>query len=99
MTTEEQKAISRTQKKIEPRYFMGTTAHHQMGDISRQKDDLFQATGETDLYWVGMWSTGFGFFNVLFPKETSRDLTEAEREHFNSMSIQIGSQPPMKLRV
>lgn len=99
MKTEEQKSIARTQKKIEPRYFMGTKAHHQMGDISREKEDLFQATGETDLYWVGMWSTGFGFFNVLFPKETSRDLTEEERERFNKTYIQIGSMPPIKLKV
>ncbi len=81
------------------KYLIGTKALHQTGDISREKEDLFRASGETEKYWVGMWVTGFGFFNVLFPKETSRELTQEERNYYNTISVQIGSQPPYKLNV
>jgi hypothetical protein len=99
MKTEDQKAEALKQRQIETKYLMGTKAHHQLGDISRQTPDLFRATGETDNFWVGMWVTGFGFFNVLFPKATSRELTQKEREHFNKQYIQIGSGPATKLKV
>jgi hypothetical protein len=80
-------------------YFMGTKAYHQLGDISRDKDDLFHADGETEEFYIGMWVTGYGFFNVCFPKETSRKLTDAEIEKYNKTYIQISNQPPMKLKI
>lgn len=94
----EVRMIAKSQTKIEPKYFIGTTAFHLLGDISRQ-ESLFRASGETDKYWVGMWVEGFGFFDVLFPKESSRELTESEREHYNKTYVQIGSQMPMKLNI
>lgn len=81
------------------KYLMGTKAHHLLGDISREKDDLFHADMETEKFWIGMWVTGFGYFHVCFPKDTSRELTEEEREKYNKMHVQIGSQPPIKLKV
>ena len=84
---------------IEPKYLMGTKAFHQLGEISRNDYNLFQATAETEKYWVGMWATGFGFFHVLFPKETSRELTQEEIEKFNNSAIAIGSNPPIRLKV
>lgn len=99
MNTQDQKSELSKMVEIEPRYLMGTKAYHQLGDISRDEYDLFSAKGETQKYWVGMWTTGFGFFNVLFPKETSRELTKDEVEKYNNTYIQINSQPPIKLEV
>jgi hypothetical protein len=90
--------IASDKQKIEGKYLIGTLAYHQLGEISREPD-LFRADGETKDYWVGMWVTGFGFFDVLFPKDTSRELTDEEKEKYNKMSVQIGSQPPLKLKV
>ena len=84
---------------IKPKFLMGTKAYHQLGDISRSEYDLFSANGETDKFWIGAWITGYGFFNVLFPKETSRELTQEEVEKYNLTYVQIGSQPPVKLNV
>jgi hypothetical protein len=81
------------------RYLMGTKAYHQLGDISRDEPDLFCASAETEKFYIGMWVTGFGFFNVCFPKETSRELTPEEIEKYNKTYIQISSQPPIKLKV
>lgn len=97
-TKNQVKQIASEQKRIDAKYLIGTTAFHLLGEISRDPD-LFRATGETKDYWVGMWVTGFGFFDVLFPKDTSRELTEEEKEKYNKMSVQIGSQPPQKLNV
>ena len=80
-------------------YLMGTKAYHQLGDISRDEPDLFRASGETEDYYIGMWTTGFGFFNVCFPKNTSRKLTNKEVEKYNKTYVQIGSQIPIKLKV
>ena len=80
-------------------YLMGTKAYHQLGDISRDEPDLFRAYDETEKFYIGMWTTGFGFFNVCFPKETSRELTPEEIEKYNKTYIQISSQPPIKLKV
>jgi len=93
------KAITAKMKKIEPHYLMGTEAYHQLGDIGRDEDDLFQAYDETDDYWIGSWVTGYGFFNVCFPKETSRELTPLEVEHWSKQRIQVGSQPSIKLNL
>ena len=78
---------------------MGTKAYHQLGDISRDEDDLFYANGETDDYYIGSWCTGLGFFNVCFPKETSRVLTNEEVKKYNKTYVQLASHPPMKLNV
>ena len=99
MNAQEHKSEVSKMVKIEPRDLMGTKAYHQLGDISRDEYDLFYATGETEKYWVGMWIEGFGYFNVLFPKETSRELTKDEIEKYNNTYVQINSQPPIKLGV
>ena len=99
MNAQEHKSEVLKMFKIEPRYLMGTKAYHQLGDISRDEYDLFCTTAATEKYWVGMWVEGFGFFNVLFPKETSRELTKDEFEKYNNAYIQINSQSPIKLEV
>lgn len=98
MTKQEiQKEVNKMSKV--DKYLMGTKAFHQLGDLDRDKEDLFHADGETDKYYLGMWVTGYGFFNVCFPKETSRELTEEEINKYSKMSVQIGSQPPRKLNI
>lgn len=99
MTAQEIKEQVNNMTKLDGKYLMGTKAFHQLGDISRDEPDLFCASGETDYYYIGMWVTGFGFFNVCFPKETSRELTEEDIEKYNKQYVQIGSQPPIKLNV
>lgn len=100
MEKKEQKIeVSKMIKFPTPKYFMGTKAFHQLGDISRDNFDLFLAIGETENYWIGNWVTGFGFIDVLFPKETSRNLNPAEIEEYNKTYISINSNPAVKLNV
>lgn len=58
----------------------GTTAIHQLGDISRPKGDYFRVESVTAGAYVGNWLTGYGFVGVRFPAESSRSLTEDERQ-------------------
>jgi hypothetical protein len=99
MTSVQHKDIVRSMRKIDHKYMIGTIALHLLGYISRDKGDLCRIYGETDQYFVGTWVTGFGFFDVLFPKETTRELTPEEVTYWNSRSVQIASQPPQKLKV
>jgi hypothetical protein len=99
MTKEEQRNIIETGIPIKPKYMIGTEAYHLLGDISSDKEDLFYTSMEAADYWIGQWVTGFGFINVLFPKKTSRELTDEEIKYWNSRYIQIGSHPLMKMKV
>ena len=78
---------------------MATKAYHQMGDISRDEPQLCFIYSETKDYWVGQWCEGFGFFNVLFPKDTTRYVTKEEVEEFNGRQMYINSRPIGKLEV
>lgn len=81
------------------KYMMATKAMHKLGDISRDDPDICVVFEEDDENYIGNWITGFGFVNVKFPKETTRDLTEEEIEKYDGMGIQIGSGPVVKMRV
>src|SRR4030095_9111600 len=83
-----------------PRHMMATKATHALGDISRDEPDLCVIEREEQHDYVGAWVTGFGFINVRFPKETTRDLTEAEIRLYDGKRVRIGSQPaiPIKIR-
>lgn len=92
--------------------FIGIKAYHMMGDISRDFDgsdinkefnnkeeiveNMFHSSKETDKFYIGAWHTGLGFFDVLFPKETSRPLTDKELKICPEYYGQINSQPPVK---
>lgn len=79
---------------LRSRVLMGTAALGANGsaDISRDEEDYFLVHDHTeddsnydkpmDHFWVGSWITGFGFFNVKFPKATSRPVTDEEWEWF-----------------
>jgi len=81
------------------KYMMATKALHKLGDISRDEEDLCLINSEDNENYIGNWVTGFGFIEVKFPKKTTRPLTKDEIETYNSMHIQIGSQPPVKLNI
>jgi len=81
------------------KYMIGTTAIHKMGDISREEGDLCYIHEIGKDYYVGNWVTGYGFIRVLFPKETTRGLTQEEKDYWNGRGVQIGSQPAFPLKV
>ncbi len=62
---------------------MATAAHHMCGSISRKEDLCIVSREFTHLVhgpcYVGNWCSGLGFFNVMFPKATTRDLTDDEQ--------------------
>jgi len=69
---------------------MATKADHEFaGDISRDEPDLCCVGAETDHFYIGNWVEGLGFVDVVFPKETTRELTDAEKEHYNGKHIGI----------
>lgn len=70
------------------RYLMATAATHVLGDLSRPEPSLAIVYGETATDWIGEWATGFGYINVTFPKDTSRELTDDERAHFSTQVLE-----------
>lgn len=84
---------------VMPCYMMATKASHKLGDLSRDDEDLCRIEKDDGSDYIGSWVTGFGFFNVKFPKETTRALTNAEIKKYNKKYVQIGNQPAMRLNV
>jgi hypothetical protein len=70
-----------------PKYLMATVASHQLGDLSRESADLCYALSETDTHYIGSWVFGLGFFNVKFPKTSTRELTEQERLTYDGLKL------------
>ena len=81
------------------KHMMATKAFHKLGDISSDEPDLCHVYDQDGENYYGMWVTGFGFFDVRFPKETTRDLTNDEIKYYNSKRIQINNQPSVPLHV
>ncbi len=69
---------------MSPHYMMATKAEHRLGDLSEDEPTLCFVDGEEGDYYTGSWVEGFGFFNVKFPKATTRELTEEEIKLQNS---------------
>ncbi|MCK9596729.1 hypothetical protein M0R19_06055 [Candidatus Pacearchaeota archaeon] len=78
---------------------MATKAIHKLGDISSNKPDIFHIRGVRESYYLGEWLTGFGFMEVKFPKETTRDLTKEEIEYYNTRSIHFSNGASYKLNI
>ena len=84
---------------ITPKILVGSMAYHQLGDISREwgmdipykhgTPEYFYAQKETEHYYIGSWAEGFGFFNVVYPKNTTRELTQEELEYYNTLRFGI----------
>ena len=81
------------------KYMMATKATHKLGDISRDGEDLCFIYSEDNENYIGNWVTGFGFFDVKFPKKTTRSLTPEEIENYNTQYIQRADLPPVPLKV
>jgi hypothetical protein len=75
-------------------FAIATKAIHMLGDISRDEPDLCRIYDADEDNYYGMWETGFGFVDVQFPKETTRQLTKEEVEHYTGTSIAINNNPP-----
>lgn len=88
-------------------YMIATKAIHKLGDISRDYGEQLEERGENLCYankedeenYIGSWVTGFGFIEVKFPKQTTRKLTQEEITYFNTKSVQISNQLPIKLNI
>ena len=76
---------------------MATKAIHKLGDLSRKKENICIITDEDNDNYIGMWVTGYGFFDIKFPKSSTRELTPEEIEKYKSMYVQISDQYPVKL--
>lgn len=76
------------------KYRMATKAYHKLGEISSSIPDLCRVYNEDEDNFYGMWVTGLGFFNVRFPKETTRKLTEEEKEHYIGKMLSINNNLP-----
>jgi len=81
------------------KYMMATKAIHKLGDISSDTPDLCQISSEDKENYIGMWVEGLGFFNVKFPKGTTRELTDEEIDKYNKLYYAINKQPSYKLEI
>lgn len=70
-----------------PKYMMATKAFHQLGEISSTEPDICVVHKEEGDSYVGNWVYGLGFVGVKFPKDTTRELTEAEVQHYNGQRL------------
>ncbi len=86
-------------KKIPNRYMVATKAIHELGDISDNSPKLCSIHGEDEKNFIGEWVTGFGFLNVKFPKETTRELTPEEIYECDGEMIAINSSYYYTLRI
>lgn len=82
-----------------PRYMIGTTAIHKLGDISRPDGDLCIIHARAGRDYIGQWVTGFGFVEVRFPMTTTRRLTPAEKMRWNGKRIGINGSWSYKLKI
>lgn len=71
------------------KYMMATKAIHLLGDISSDEPDLCEIHSEDNENYIGNWVTGAGFIDVKFPKATTRELTEEERQRFHGKMVGI----------
>lgn len=72
-----------------PCYMKATTAIHKMGNISREEEDYCYVKEQNDEGYLGSWVEGYGFINVLFPFETTRELTDEEQDFVDKQRIVI----------
>ncbi len=88
------------QKQVEfPTYMMGTKAYHQLGEVSRASPDICYVEKLQSGHYYGSWVTGYGFFNVKFPVETTRELTEMEIVYYRNHNYQISNHSHFKLNL
>lgn len=80
--------ILKKNKKKQPRkfkkpfYMMGTQAFIRFGSLSRNTPNLCLINKEDEDNFIGRWVFRSFFFNVRFPKNTTRELTDEERDKY-----------------
>lgn len=74
------------------RYMMATAAYHQLDDISCDTPNLCEIDSEDEENYIGNWVEGFGFVEVRFPKTTTRELTDNEKNYHNGRTLMMGTQ-------
>jgi len=84
-------------------YMIATEANHQMGELHREfgemsVENLCFVTKETEDHYIGAWITGYGFFNVMYPKKSTRRLTKEEVEYFRTKSVRLANYTPVQLK-
>ena len=77
----------------------GTPAIHKLGDIGREKDDLFIVDREEGETLIGRWLEGLGFFDVRVPADRTRKLTRAEADSYHGRIGFIGNTPAGELEI
>lgn len=80
-------------KEVTHKHMMATKAMHKLGDISSDIPDICLVYAEDGDDWIGHWVCGYGFFDVRFPKSTTRDLTEEEIKKYNGQNMAINNTP------
>lgn len=78
---------------MKAKYMMATKAIHLLGDISREEADICIIREEDADNYIGEWVTGFGFVEVKFPKDSTRDLTAEEVAKYHGMVITLAGRP------
>lgn len=81
------------------KHMMATTAIHKLGDISSDEPDICLIYAEDGDDWIGQWVFGLGFFDVRYPKSTTRELTKEEIEQYGGVNMAINSTPIGKLEI
>ena len=71
------------------KYMMATKAYHQLGDISNETPDLCIITSEDKDNYYGSWKFGLGFMGVKFPKTSTHELSQEEKNRWNGELYQI----------
>lgn len=81
------------------KHMMGTKAYHKLGEISRDEPDLCHIYDQDDENWYGTWVEGFGFFDVRFPKDATRDLTQKEIDHYQGLNYVLAGNNLGKMKL
>lgn len=81
-------------------HMMATKAYHKMGNVSSGTADICFIYSEIDdEFYVGNWVFGFGYFDVLFPKATTRELTAGEISKYNGRPMATNNSPIGNLEI
>lgn len=81
------------------KHMMATKAYHKLRELSRDKPNLCHVYDQDEAYYYGIWVTGLGYFDIKFPKETTRDLTQEEITHYESLCLQMSGKNLGKIKI
>lgn len=72
----------------EGHFYIATAAFDTiMLDNTSTQGHVMFSNEETEEFYIGKWNRGMYFFDVLFPKKTTRRLTKEEIEKFKKDSL------------